>query len=425
MGFLPQGQCYNSPLMPLNLASLRQQFPILRERINGHSLVYLDNAATSQKPQRVIDAMDDYYAHSNANINRGVHVLGERATVAYEDARRSVQNFLHAAHAHEIIFTRNATEGINLAAKSWGRANVGEDDAIALSILEHHSNIVPWFQLASESGALVEWFGIDARGQIDLAALETVLHARNVKLVAVTGVSNVLGTVVPLRKIIEMAHAAGARVLVDAAQLVPHSPIDVRSLDCDFLVFSSHKLYGPTGIGVLYGKAELLEAMPPFLGGGDMISSVEKDRFTPAELPRKFEAGTPAIAEAVGLKAAIEWLSGVGSTDVAAHERSLLAQTLYELSSIEGLKILGPRGADEIMSCVSFTLEGIHPHDLTQVLSDRGVCLRAGHHCTQPLHRELGIAASTRLSVGVYNTMEEVGACAAAIREARGKLLDG
>ncbi len=404
--------------MPLDAPVIRRQFRIFDQTVNGRPLTYLDSAATAQKPDCVLQAMDRYYTHDHGNVNRGVHVLAERATDAYERARGVVQAFVGARASHEIIFTRNATESINLVAKTWGKAHLGEGDAIVLSQLEHHSNIVPWQQLSLERGCSLKWLSVDRGGSMDPAELSDLLKDHSVKLVAISAVSNVLGTRAPLSAIIALAHQAGALVLIDAAQMAPRERIDVQSLDCDFLAFSGHKVYGPTGIGVLYGKAALLDSMPPFLGGGDMIQLVEQDRFTPAELPRKFEAGTPAIAEAVGLAAALTWVESLGFPAIQQHERQLLRRALAGLSALDQLTILGPASAEDRVGCISFTIDNVHPHDLTQLLSDSGICLRAGHHCTQPLHRVLGIAASTRLSLGVYNTEEEIEASIGAIEEA-------
>lgn len=341
-----------------------------------------------------------------------MHVLSERATNAYEEARATVQKFLHATYVEEIIFTKSCTESINLVAHGF----INPADHIVLSILEHHSNIVPWMQ----QHAHLHWIDIDDGGNVKLEDLDRFLTNGKIQLVAITGQSNVLGVNPPLKEIIERSHAAGARVLVDAAQLIAHHPIDVQDLDCDFLAFSGHKLYGPMGIGVLYAKRSLLEAMPPFLGGGMMIREVQKDHFTPADIPAKFEAGTPPVAEAAGLKAAIDWCSLVPWSDIEQHERNLIEHIVNTLRGIDGITILGKARS----GCVSFTLDSIHPHDLTEILGRKGICLRAGHHCTMPLHKRLGITASTRVSVGIYNTMEEIERIPEAIEAAR-KLLRG
>lgn len=413
--------------MSLNISALRGQFPILSQQINGRPLAYLDTAATAQKPLAVLDAMRAYEERDNANVHRGMHQLAERATVAYEGARAAVQRFIHAARPEEIIFTKSCTEAINLVAISLSRGQTfAKGDAVVLSVLEHHSNVVPWLQLMERKGIEVLWVECDAEGRLNLDQLAGFLKKGNVKLVSVTAQSNVLGVRTPLPEIIRMSHAAGARVLVDAAQLAGHGAIDVRApvrpdhpggLDCDFLAFSAHKMYGPTGIGVLYGKADILRAMPPFLGGGMMIEEVRRDRFTPADIPQRFEAGTPPVTEAVGLHAAIDWLGNFSWADIAAHEDGLIARARTALGSIRGLRILG----DPRHGCLSFVLEGVHPHDLTQVLGEQGICLRAGHHCTQPLHRFLGVPASSRLSVALYNTEEEIDRLAPAIMEVQKK----
>jgi cysteine desulfurase/selenocysteine lyase len=393
--------------VPLDIRTIRRQFPILTRKIDGHALAYLDNAATTQKPAVVIDALTKFYSTHNANVNRGVHVLAEETTVAYDEARKTVAAFIGAA-SHEIIFTRNATEAINLVARTWGESTLKKSDVIVLSVMEHHSNIVPWLQLKERKGIRIEWIGMDADGNPSIKELRKSLKQKTVKLVSVTGLSNVLGTAPPLREIANIAHAAGAKILVDAAQLIAHSLVDVRALDADFLAFSGHKLYGPMGIGILYAKEELLRSMPPFLGGGDMIGNVSKDGFTAAELPRKFEAGTPSVADAVGLKAAMEWMQKTGMEAIADHERALITHAHNLLSEIEGVHILGPSDPKNRSGCISFTIDGVHPHDLTDIVGKQGICLRAGHHCTQPLHRLLKINASTRLSVGAYNTIGEI-----------------
>jgi cysteine desulfurase/selenocysteine lyase len=406
--------------MALDISSIRRQFPILRETFDGHPLVYLDNAATTQKPVSVLDAMRQYYEHDNANPHRGMHPLAERATAAYEHTRDNVAKFLHAAHRDEIIFTKGATEGVNIVAKGFGKL-WKEGDAVILSVIEHHSNIVPWLQLKEEKGIDVRWIDIDDEGRLDLDSLDSLLRDGRVKLVSVTAQSNVLGNRPPLKEIIGKAHAAGALVLVDAAQSIAHHQTDVQALDCDLLVFSAHKLYGPTGLGVLYGKEKILSVLPPFLGGGMMIHEVFTDCFSPADIPSRFEGGTQAIAEAVGLSAAIDWMGAFQWSDIEAHEHALIAQTQKELSGIDGMRIIGPKKSSERSACISFDVEGIHPHDLTEILGRKGICLRAGHHCTQPLHRRLGFIATTRLSVGIYNTTEEIAVVAPAIREAQKK----
>lgn len=393
--------------MSFDVHQLRKEFPFFLTE-NGKQTRYLDNAATVQKPLAVLDAMDRFLREDNANVHRGVHSLTDRATSAYEDARNTVQKFLNAAHSDEIIFTKNCTESINLVAHSWGRKFLKRGDTVALSLLEHHSNIVPWLQLKEEIGITLEWMKPD-----DLRVPDT-----NVKLVAITGLSNVLGIQPPLKQIIDDAHKKGAVVLVDAAQLAAHDSIDVQNLDCDFLAFSGHKVYGPTGIGVLFGKRELLKNMPPFLGGGMMIGEVTEQSFTPADPPARFEAGTPPITEAIGLHTALEWLENIPLTDRKAHEATLLSRAHKILTEISGLRILGSADVEKIHSCISFTVDGVHPHDLTELLSREGFHLRAGHHCAQPLHRHLGITASTRLSVALYNTTDEIDAFKPALEKA-------
>ena len=416
--------------MTLDISAIRRQFPVLRRSIGARPLVYLDSAATAQMPEAVCLAMARWNKEQKSNVHRGMHVLAEESTVAYEDARTAVQKFLNAAHGEEIIFTKSCTESINLVARSWGEAHLHEEDAVVLSILEHHSNIVPWQQLNDRKGADVLWMDIDENGVPRLDDLNKHLATGRVKLVAITALSNVLGIAPDLPKIIQAAHDAGALVLLDAAQAIAHMPIDVQKLDCDFLAFSGHKLYGPTGVGVLYGKREYLEKMPPFLGGGMMIRSVTLDGFTPADLPGKFEAGTPPISESIGLAAAIEWMKQYSWEDIQAHEQELLRFTIDNLRLIPGLQLLGPCGKSQIINrqssivhgCLSFTLDSIHPHDLTEILGRQGIALRAGHHCCMPLHTKLGINASTRLSVGIYNIKEEIDVCVQAIKDAQKKL---
>ncbi len=404
--------------MALSIAQIRQQFRALRTSVSGHPLVCLDNAATAQKPEAVLRAMDSYDRNGAGNAHRGMHVLAEQATNALERARATIQKFLNAASPEEIIFTKGTTESINLVARSLG-TNFSRGDAVVLTELEHHSNIVPWLQRKEDRSIEVLWVDCNERGELDLAALDRFLAKGNVKLVSVTAQSNVLGCRPDLPTIIKKTHAVGALVLVDAAQSVAHGPTDVRALDADFLAFSGHKLYGPTGIGILYGKKELLESMPPFLGGGMMIAEVHKDGFTPADLPQKFEAGTQPISEAEGLRTAIEWIAQYSWADIAAHEKKLLELAQKELSKIPGLRILG---APPFAGCLSFIIEGVHPHDLTEILGRQGMCMRAGHHCAQPLHKRLGTHATTRLSVAIYNTEEEILAVRPAIESVLKKL---
>lgn len=405
------GRKYHAPihLLPamLDTVAIRRDFPILNQVHHDNvPLVYLDNAATSQKPECVIRVIDEYYRNYNANIHRGIHKLAEAATAAYESARDRVRAFINAASPREIVFTRNTTEAINLVAHSWARANLREGDVIVLSEMEHHSNLVPWQILAAERGIRLEFIPITEDGHLDLVAFDRLLELQP-KLVSVVHMSNVLGTINPIAEIVARAHAAGAVVLVDGAQSVPHLPVDVRALDMDFLAFSGHKMCGPTGIGVLYGKRALLEAMPPFLGGGDMIKRVYLREFRPNDLPWKFEAGTPAIAEGIGLGAAVDYLSQLGMAEVHAHEQAIVRYAMEQLSEMKGVRILGP-AANERGGVVAFTVEGIHPHDISQLLDRDGIAIRAGHHCCMPLHDRLGIVASARASFYVYNTEEEV-----------------
>ncbi|MEW6286390.1 MAG: cysteine desulfurase [Chloroflexota bacterium] len=393
--------------MSLNVIELRKDFPILqRETSNGVRLVYLDSTATSQKPLPVIEAMNAYYRRSNANIHRGVHTLAEEATALYEAAREKIARFINAPSARQVIYTRNTTEAINLVAYAWARANLKTGDLVILTEMEHHSNLVPWQMLQAERGIELDFIPVTETGLLDLDAYQALL-ARTPKLVAFTHMSNVLGTINPAAEIIRLAHAAGAVTLVDAAQSVPHLKVDVQALDADFLAFSAHKMCGPTGIGALYGKAELLEAMPPFLGGGDMIKEVKLRSFRANSLPHKFEAGTPAIAEAVGFGAAVEYLTSIGMDAIAAHEHEITAYALERLEEIPGVRVFGPDAAHK-GGVAAFTLDGIHPHDVAQILDKDGIAVRAGHHCAQPLHEKFGIPATSRASFYLYNTKEEV-----------------
>ncbi|MBI3957935.1 MAG: cysteine desulfurase [Chloroflexi bacterium] len=387
-------------------ASLRFLFPVLERQVRGKPLVYLDNAATTQKPLAVIETLDNYYRHYNSNIHRGVHTLSEEATAAYEEARARIANFINAPSDKQTIFTRNATEAINVVAHSWGRANLGPGDEVLITEMEHHSNIVPWQILQEQLGFTLRYVPITDGGTLDLSKLDTLLTERT-KLFAFVHVSNVLGTINPAAELVRAAHAVGALALIDTSQSVPHMPIDVQALDPDFLVFSGHKMCGPTGIGILYGKRELLEAMPPFMGGGDMIREVRMSGSRWNTLPYKFEAGTPAIAEGIGLGAAVDFLQEVGMDWVWQHEHALTSYAYERLSQIEGLRILGP-GPEERGGLVAFILDGIHPHDLSAVLDADGIAIRAGHHCAQPIHDRLGIVASARASFYLYNTFEEV-----------------
>ncbi len=404
---------------PLDSQAIRADFPILDQEVHpGKRLVFLDSAASSQKPRQVIDAISAYYEHDHANVHRGVHVLSERATAAYEEARVKVKQFINAPSSREIIFTRGTTEGLNLVAATWGRANIHVGDAIVLSVMEHHSNLVPWQLLAAEKGAKLLYVPITADGQLDLEVYVRFLHEEPVKLVSLAFVSNVLGTVNPLPELIRHAHAAGAIFIVDGAQGVPHLKVDVQALDCDFLAFSAHKMAGPTGIGVLYGKRALLEEMPPYQGGGDMIKRVTLAGSTWNDLPYKFEAGTPAIAEAVGLGAAVDYLSSLGMDNILAHERIVVDYALDRLAEVPGLTLYGP-APDKRNGVAAFTLADIHAHDVAQLLDAEGVAVRAGHHCAMPLHQHYGIPASARASFYVYNTREDVDALVRGIESAR------
>ncbi|MBK7215922.1 MAG: cysteine desulfurase [Candidatus Promineofilum sp.] len=401
-----------------DIERVRADFPILATEVYpGVPLVYLDSAASSQKPAVVIEAMADYYRRYHANVHRGVHRLSEMATTAYEGARVRVAEFIHAAAPEEIIFVGNATEGFNLVAQSWGRANVGPGDEILLTEMEHHANLVPWQMLAAERGATLRYLPFNDDGTLALERLGDFLTERT-KLFSFTAVSNVFGTINPVRELVDAAHAAGALAMVDAAQSVPHMPVDVRALDCDFLAFSSHKMCGPTGIGVLYGKRQLLEAMPPFLGGGDMIRRVTFDGFIPNELPWKFEAGTPRIAEAIGLGAAVAYLSALGMDAIHAHEQAITAYALESLSELPGLRLLGPPGTQH-GGLAAFTLEGAHPHDIAEILDKDGIAIRAGHHCAMPLHHKLGVNASARASFYVHTTTDEIDKLVAGLHRVR------
>lgn len=392
---------------PFDVEKVRRDFPILSRAVRGKKLVYLDNAATAQKPQVVIDAISRYYEQGNANIHRGVHILSEHATEEHERARRTVQNFVNAAAASEIIFVRGATEAINLVAQTYGRAHVQAGDEVLITTMEHHSNIVPWQILCEEKGAKLRVAPINDRGELLLAQFEALLAPRT-KIIAVTHVSNALGTVNPIGEIVALAHKQNIPVLVDGAQGVPHLKVDVQAMDCDFYAFSGHKVYGPTGIGVLYGKSALLEQMPPFQGGGDMISSVTFEKTTYNKLPFKFEAGTPNVAGAIGLGAAIEYLNGLGIDNITAHEHELLGYATRKVAAIPGVRLIG--AAEERAGAVSFVVDGIHPHDVGTILDQEGIAIRTGHHCAQPVMQRFQIPATARASFALYNTKQEVDA---------------
>ena len=399
-----------------DVEKIRLDFPILAEKAHGKPLVYLDNAATTQKPRAVIEATSRYYERDNANIHRGVHMLSERATRLYEEARGKVARFIHAPEAASIVFTRNSTEGINLVAQSWGRAHVGEGDEIILSEIEHHSNIVPWQLLAIEKGARLRVIPVDDRGDLILEEYERLFSPRT-KLVAVTHMSNALGTIPPVARIVATAHTRGVPVLVDGSQAAYHRRVDVQALGCDFYVITGHKLYGPTGIGALYGRRELLEAMPPWQGGGDMIRSVSFTKTTWNDLPYKFEAGTPNIAGGIGLGVAIDYIESIGMEAIGEHERDLLAYATETVSAIPDLRIIGT--AREKASVLSFVLDGIHPHDIGTILDREGIAVRTGHHCAQPVMERFGIPATARASFALYNTRAEVDALGAGIRKVK------
>ncbi len=392
-------------MFDLNL--VRQDFPILQQFIHGKPLVYLDNGASSQKPFCVIEAMNTYYREYNANVHRGIYAISERASEAYETARKKVARFINARSWREVIFTRNATESINLVAFTWGQTHLKAGDVILTSEMEHHANMIPWQQLAARTGAIVKYIPVDEHGYLDMATFDRWITPA-VKLVAVTQMSNVLGTVTPVGDIVQKAHAVGALVLLDGAQAVPHMPTDVQAFDCDFLAFSSHKMLGPTGLGVLWARKEILADMPPFLTGGDMIKKVTFEGATWNDPPWKFEAGTPAIAEAVGLGAAVDYLTQLGMHNVRVHEIELTTYAFERLGQVEGIRIYGPHDPTARGGAVAFTLGDIHPHDIAAVLDGEGVCVRAGHHCAMPLHDKLGLQATARASFYLYNTSYEV-----------------
>lgn len=391
----------------LDLARVQADFPVLTRQVHeGKPVIYLDSAATSQKPRQVIEAMDTYYRQHNANIHRGIHVLAEEATDAYEGARERIAKFVNAAKSKEIIFTRNTTESINLVAYSWARTNMDAGDVIVLTEMEHHSNLVPWQMLAAERGVRIEYIPVTEDGQLDQGVYQQLLDLKP-KLVSFVHMSNVVGTINPAKEMIKLAHDAGALTLIDGAQSTPHFAVDVQDLDADFFAFSSHKMLGPTGLGVLYGKEALLNAIPPFLGGGDMIKRVELHKFIPNSLPHKFEAGTPSIAEAIGLGAAVDYLSEIGMDVVETHEHMLTEYALERLEEVPGIWVFGPE-ADKKGGVAAFTFEGVHPHDVSQILDRDGVAVRAGHHCAMPLHEKFDINATARASFYIYNTTEDI-----------------
>jgi len=403
-------QHHKSPV--LDIEKFRHDFPILSTHVHGKPLIYLDNAATSQKPQRVIDATSKYYCEQNANIHRGVHHLSQLATDLYERSRLRIGAFFGASCGKDLIFTRGATEAINLVTHSWGRTNLKTGDVVIISHMEHHSNIVPWQMACAATGAELKVIPITDTGELDMDAFANMLDER-VKMVAVVHVSNALGTVNPIAQIIKMAHAVGAKVLIDGAQSVPHMRVNVRELDCDFFVCSSHKIYGPTGVGFLYGKEELLEEMPPYQGGGDMILSVSFEKTTYNHLPHKFEAGTPHIAGGIAFGAAIDYLEGVGIDAVLAHEDALLTYAHERVLEVKGLTVIGT--AKQKAGVLSFVMDAAHPHDIGQILDGEGVAIRAGHHCAQPVMKRFGIPATARISLALYNTREDIDTAVAAL----------
>jgi cysteine desulfurase/selenocysteine lyase len=404
----------------LDINKIRQDFPILDEKVNGRDLVYFDNAATTQKPFVVLEALANYYGHYNANIHRGIHFLAEKATSAFEDSRSAIQKFLNAAHKEEIIFTYGTTDGINLVAQTYGRKFLKEGDEIIISTLEHHSNIVPWQMLCEEKGCVLRVIPIDDKGDLILEAYEKMLSEKT-KFVSVVHVSNALGTINDVKFIIDKAHEVGAKVLIDGAQASSHITIDVQTLDADFYAFSAHKLFGPTGMGVLYGKSDILNAMPPYRGGGEMIKEVTFEKTTYNELPYKFEAGTPNIADVVAVKFAIDYINDLGKENIAAYEDELLKYATEQLSEIGGLRIIGQ--AKEKVSVVSFVLDGIHPQDVGVILDQQGIAIRTGHHCTQPLMNRLGLPGTSRASFAVYNTTDEIDKLVAGIHKVKKMVL--
>ena len=400
----------------LSFSGVRRDFPILQRTVHGRPLIYLDNAATTQKPRAVLDVIDNYYTNKNANIHRGVHALSEEATNAYNNARHEIQAFLNARSDSEIIFTRNSTESINLVANSFGRTNIKAGDEILITHMEHHSNIVPWQMLSEQVNAKLKIAPIDDRGQLIMDEFEALLTSRT-KLVSVVHLSNSLGTINPVKEIIDLAHANGVPVLLDGSQAVYHMPVDVQGLDCDFYVCTGHKLYGPTGVGVLYGKEAILESMPPYQGGGDMIRSVSFEKTTYADLPQKFEAGTPNIAGVVGLGAAVKYLKNIGFSRIETHESDLLTYGTDALSSVPGLRLIGT--ADDKASILSFVMSGVHPHDIGTIVDGEGVAIRTGHHCTQPVMDRFGIPATARASLAMYNTRQDIDVLVQALERVR------
>lgn len=404
----------------LDVSKIRQDFPILKRKINGNkTLVYFDNAATTQKPMSVINAICNYYMNYNSNIHRAVHQLAEEATLEYEKTREKVARFINARSSDEIIFTRNATEAINLISYSWARTNIRKDDKVVLTEIEHHSNIVPWQILSLEKGSILEYVGIDDNGYLNMEDYKRHLQSNKVKLISVSHMSNVLGTIVPVNEIIKMAHDQSVPVLVDGAQSVPHMPVDVQDMDCDFMAFSAHKMLGPTGVGVLYVKREILNEMPPFIGGGDMIKEVHKNETKYNDLPYKFEGGTPNIADVIGFGAAIDYLNKIGMDKVREHEMDVTNYAIEAIAGVKGVSIYGPSNSNHRGGVVSFNIGDIHPHDLATIMNDHGIAIRSGHHCAQVLMERLDVAATSRTSFYIYNTKEEVDTFINALDKAR------
>lgn len=402
----------------INPLTLKQDFPILSRLINGKSLIYLDNASTTQKPQSVINALTEFYEQHNANIHRGIYTLSEESTDLYEKSRKTTQQFINAQHAEEIIFTRNTTESINLVAKTWGNQNIQKGDHILVSALEHHSNLVPWQELCREKSAILDVIPMNADGTLMLDQLDTLI-TKQTKLIAITHISNVLGTIVPIEKIIQKAHAVGALILIDAAQSTPHMPIDVQSLGCDFLVFSGHKMLGPTGVGILYGQREILSAMPPFLHGGDMVLEVSQQKASWNALPYKFEAGTPNIADVVAFEKAVTYLTNIGLDNIRQHETTLLTYALGKLAEIPGLTLYGPQNTKRQAGIISFNIDGVHAHDTASIFNETNVCIRSGHHCSQPIMNTLGVSSTARMSFYLYNSTDDIDAAISAIENVK------
>ena len=404
----------------MDVEKIRQDFPILQRRIKGgHKLIYLDNAATTQKPMAVIDSISNYYMNYNSNIHRAVHQLAEEATFAYEEVRQKVAKLVNARSADEIIFTRNATESINLIARCWARRHLTQGDRVLITEIEHHSNIVPWQLVTGEVGASLDYLGVGDEGRIDIEEFGQKIHDPNLKLVSVSQMSNVLGTILPVKEMTNLAHEVNVPILIDAAQSVPHMKVDVQDLDCDFMAFSAHKMLGPTGVGILYAKREILEKMPPFIGGGDMIKEVHKQNTSFNDLPYKFEAGTPNIADVIGFGAAIDYLNDLGFENIREHEMQITEYALERMNEIQGITIYGPPIVNERGAVISFNLGDIHPHDLATILNDFGIAMRSGHHCAQVLMERLDVSATSRVSFYVYNSRDEVNILIDALQSAR------